>query len=320
MEKEKERESKKRERKRKKATKGHTRTHTHTHTSKRAHDHAHTSISQCPLELGEVKRHAFIFIGPGCLEILHLFLPLHALPRFLSRSLSPVLSLSRSLALSLSRSLALSLSRSLALSLSRSLAIALRVCKTRWHKLSEVLSCPQMTDNGFSLSRSLILTFLFFRSLALLLSRSLLSVVSRLQKTDDGFSTSLSFSLPVSQSDSVTRPLALWIPLALSRSLSYSRCLQTQDSIDGSWRLVLRERANRQWRLQRPVCSAHADKHDVVVFWSTASQFRRQAAGNNCQHTSGDGFLHSLFLSIDESCRRYVLSLFLSHVSTKDRR
>ena len=39
-----------------------THTHTHTHTSKRAHDRAHTSISRCPLELGEVKGHAFIFI------------------------------------------------------------------------------------------------------------------------------------------------------------------------------------------------------------------------------------------------------------------
>jgi len=59
--------------------KGHTRTHTHTntHASKRAHDRMHTSNSQCPLELGEVEGHVFIFIGPGCLEILilHLFLP-----------------------------------------------------------------------------------------------------------------------------------------------------------------------------------------------------------------------------------------------------
>jgi len=40
----------------------HRHTHTNTHTSKRAHDRAHTSISRCPLELGEVKGHAFIFI------------------------------------------------------------------------------------------------------------------------------------------------------------------------------------------------------------------------------------------------------------------
>jgi len=73
-EKEKERE---RETEREKVREGHTRTHTHTntHTSKRVHNRAHALISRCPLELGEVEGHAFIFIGLGCLEILHLFVP-----------------------------------------------------------------------------------------------------------------------------------------------------------------------------------------------------------------------------------------------------
>jgi len=65
-----------RERENKKAREKRARTHTHTntHTSKRAHDRTHTLISWCPLEIGEVKGHAFIFIGLRCLEIFHLFL------------------------------------------------------------------------------------------------------------------------------------------------------------------------------------------------------------------------------------------------------
>jgi len=59
------------------------RTHTHTnmHTSKRAHEYTQTSISWCPLELSEVKGHAFIFIWFGCLEISNLFPPRERPPR-----------------------------------------------------------------------------------------------------------------------------------------------------------------------------------------------------------------------------------------------
>ena len=62
---------------------------------------------------------------------------------------------------------------------------------------------------------------------------------------------SLLFPLPRSHSLAVT----LSRPLALSPSLFRSRssCLHNQDCIDGSCRLVLCERANGQWRLQRPV-------------------------------------------------------------------
>ena len=75
----------------------------------------------------------------------------------------------------------------------------------------------------------------------------------QVQTTDDGFSLpfSLFFSLPRSHSLALT----LSRPLALSPSLFRSRssCLHNQDCIDGSCRLVLCERANGQWRLQRPV-------------------------------------------------------------------
>ena len=73
---EKEKESVK-ESKKIKEREGHTRAHTYTntHTSKLAHDQAHTSTLRCPLTLHEVKGNTLIFIGLGCLEIFHLFLP-----------------------------------------------------------------------------------------------------------------------------------------------------------------------------------------------------------------------------------------------------
>jgi len=57
--------------------KTHTRAHVQTRISASVRSIARIFISRCPLELGEVNGHAFIFIGPGCLEILilQLFLP-----------------------------------------------------------------------------------------------------------------------------------------------------------------------------------------------------------------------------------------------------
>jgi len=127
----------------------------------------------------------------------------------------------------LSLSLYHSLSCSVALSLSRSLALSLSVVR-----------CPQKDRLG-SLTLSLFLT----SSLNLTLS----------------LSHSLTLTLSLSLAPSLSRPLAL------SLSRSRSSCFHNQDGIDGSCRLVTRERANGQWRLQRHVCSAHAGTHEVIV-------------------------------------------------------
>ena len=48
---------------------------------------------------------------------------------------------------------------------------------------------------------------------------------------------------------------------------SRSLCLHNQDGIDGICRLVQRDQANRQWRLQQPVVSsAYVDKQNVIVY------------------------------------------------------
>jgi len=151
------------------------------------------------------------------------------------RTFSHPLSFARVFTRSLSRFLALALSRSLALSLS-------------------VMSCPQTTDDGFSLtlSRSLSrsLPLPVSRSLALMLSCSLALLLSR----------SLALSLSCSLALLLFRSLALSLSrsLALSLSLFFSsqprqhrRKLSTHDS----------EQTGNGVKTARS--SAHAGMHEV---------------------------------------------------------
>jgi len=135
-----------------------------------------------------------------------------------------------------------------------------------------VVSCLQTTDDGLSLS--LFLTPCLSNSRALSLSRSLaLSLTRTLVRSCAScrvYKRLTMGSLSLSLSHSLSLNLTLSLVLSLSRSLVLfrSRCLHNQDGTDGCCRLMLRERANRQWR----------------------------AACNFCPHTSDDGFSLSFLL------------------------
>ena len=154
-----------------------------------------------------------------------------------SRTFSHSLALACFLTLSLSCSLALSLSRSLALSLS-------------------VMSCPQTTDDGFSLTLSLPLS----RPLALSLCRSPGLSLSR----------SLVLLLPCSLALSLSRSLALSLSCSFALSLSRSCALSLSRSRFFSpqprrhrWKLSTRASEQTGNGAKTARSSAHAGRHKV---------------------------------------------------------
>ena len=142
--------------------------------------------------------------------------------------------------------LSISLSRSVSLLLSCSLALALRV-KPRRHRLSTV-----------------VFQFQFFT-----LNLTVVSCPHVSGPNDRLWVLSpLSFALTLSLVLSLSRSLAFVLSLFRSRS----SCLRNKDGIDGSCRLMLREQANWQWRLQRPMARCmRTHQRSSFLIYSLAS-------------------------------------------------
>mmetsp|Transcript_53276 Transcript_53276/g.86279 ORF Transcript_53276/g.86279 Transcript_53276/m.86279 type:complete len:135 (-) Transcript_53276:1687-2091(-) len=126
------------------------------------------------------------------------------------------------------------------------------ITKTEWmgvvHSLSPALSRPLSLVGSLSLTLSHCLTAVL-RDDPVDCQKS-----CRVDKRPTMGSLSLSLTLSHSRTRAFSRCPAL----------SPSRSLHNQDGIGGSCRLVLRERANGQWRLQEPVCSEHADTQGMA--------------------------------------------------------